>query len=75
MNKQEKRWVRIVRESKNELRVDVCNSSEKEYSVLQSEQGAMIEVGAVIGANMLNMKDGDILEVDLVMIRKGVRND
>lgn len=75
MSERQKRWVQIIRESENKLRVDSINSSDKECGVLQSEQGAMIEVGAFIAANLLNMKDGDILEIDLILIRKGVQND
>ena len=75
MNERQKRWVRIIRESRTELRVDTENSTNKNCGVLQTEQGAMIEVGAILGANVLKMNDGDILEIDLIMIRKEVSHD
>lgn len=66
-----KYWVRIERVHKNELRVDTSSASIMGYKPVQTEQGAMIEVGAIIGAGVLAMRDDDVLEVKLVMHRKG----
>ena len=72
MSKSEERWIRIVRKSKNELRVNAVNSCFRDSDVLQTEQGAMIEVGAIVGANLLRMNDDDVLEIKLIMHRKEV---
>lgn len=70
MSKTLKRGVRIERETRTSLRVSTETSPSSCSEVLQTEQGAMIEVGAIIGANLLNMNDGDVLEISLIMHRK-----
>lgn len=64
-------WIRIERIHKNELRVSTSNSGCLSGSPVQAEQGAMIEVGAIIGAGLLAMRDDDVLEVKLILHRKG----
>lgn len=64
-------WIRIERIRKNELRVNTSNSGCLNGSPVQAEQGAMIEVGAIIGAGLLAMRDDDVLEVKLILHRKG----
>lgn len=64
-------WVRIERIHKNELRVNTCNSGYLNGGPVQTEQGAMIEVGAIIGAGMMAMRDDDVLEVKIILHRKG----
>lgn len=64
-------WVQIERIKKNELRVSTDNSKYLDESRVQTEQGAMIEVGAIIGAGLLAMRDDDVLEVKLALHREG----
>lgn len=75
MNKTEIRWVQIFRKRENQLQVDTHNSRYAESGILQTEQGAMIEIGAIIGANLLNLKNGDTLEMKLIIHRKEGKND
>lgn len=75
MSKTEIRWVQIFRKRENQLQVDTHNSGYAESVILQTEQGAMIEVGAIIGANLLHLKDGDTLEMKLIIHRKENKND
>lgn len=75
MSKTEIRWVQIFQKRENQFQVDTHNSGDTESVILQTEQGAMIEVGAIIGANLLNLKDGDTLEIKLVIHRKEGKND
>lgn len=75
MNKIQLRWVRITRKNKNYLWVETQNSCYRDSVVLQSEQGAMIEVGAILGAHLLQLKDGDVLEIKLIWHKKEVNHD
>lgn len=70
MSNVRERWIRIERKAKNELRVGTKTSCFRDRDVLQTEQGAMIEVGAIVGANLLHLNDGDVLEVKLIMHRR-----
>lgn len=70
MNKEEVGWMRITRKCKNELQVEAVNSCYRDSVILQTEQGAMVEVGAILGANVLQLKDGDVLEIKLIVHRK-----
>lgn len=72
MSKAAERWVRILQVHKNELQVSTYSSICKDSDVLQTEQGAMIEVGAVLGATLLQLNDDDVLEIKLIMHRKEV---
>lgn len=70
MNDVRERWIKIERKTRDELRVETETSCFRDSDVLQTEQGAMIEVGAIVGANLLHLNDGDVLEVKLIMHRK-----
>lgn len=75
MSRTEVRWIKIARKTKDDLQVETPNSCYRDSVILQTELGAMIEVGAIVGANMLHLNDGDVLEIKLIMHRKGGGGD
>ena len=64
-------WIRIERVFRNDLRVNTSNSGCLNGGPVQTEQGAMVEVGAIIAAGLLAMRDDDVLEVKIILHRKG----
>lgn len=70
MSRTEERWIKIARRTKDDLQVETPNSCYRDSVVLQTELGAMIEVGAIVGANILHLNNGDVLEIKLIMHRK-----
>ena len=70
MSETKSRSIWVSRNCDGRLRVNTVEWGNREGDTLQSEQGAMIELGAILGATVVSMKKGDTLEIKLFKTRK-----